>query len=179
MILKRLTITDFRGFSQVDIEMDGKSTVFFGVNGVGKTSVLRSINLLYANIINKVVNRKELRQQYNIELEDIQHGKQYAKIQGDFVLYAGTDETVTYERGMERKTGKRTHNKDNLSKIAASIQAAYMSDERQEKVPVFVNYGTNRLVLDIPLRIRTHHEFDVYSAYEKAYRKQNRFSYFF
>ncbi len=71
MKLKGLTIVDFRGFSKVDIKLDGRSTLFFGVNGVGKTSILRGINLLYANIISKVVNRKELRQQYNIDLEDI------------------------------------------------------------------------------------------------------------
>ena len=177
MKIKRLNITDFRGFSQVDIELDGMSTVFFGVNGVGKTSILRSVNLLYANIINKVVNRKELRQQYNIELEDIRHGRPSTQIQGDFILQ--NDVEIAYERGMERKSGKRTHTKDSLEGIAESIQAAYLSDDRQENVPVFVNYGTNRLVLDIPLRIRTHHEFDVYSAYEKAIENRIDFRTFF
>ena len=177
MKIKRLNITDFRGFSQVDIELDGMSTVFFGVNGVGKTSILRSVNLLYANIINKVVNRKELRQQYNIELEDIRHGRPSTQIQGDFILQ--NDVEIAYERGMERKSGKRTHTKDSLEGIAESIQAAYLSDDRQENVPVFVNYGTNRLVLDIPLRIKTHHEFDVYSAYEKAIENRIDFRTFF
>ena len=144
MKLKRLIIKDFRGFSQADIELDGKSTVFFGVNGVGKTSILRGVNLLYANIINKVVNRKELRQQYKIELEDIRHGKQYAKIQGDYIMHS--DEIVSYERGMERKSGKRTHTKQNLDKIVEIIQDAYLSDEQQDSVPVFVNYGTNRFI---------------------------------
>ena len=177
MKIKRLNITDFRGFSQVDIEPDGMSTIFFGVNGVGKTSILRSVNLLYANIINKVVNRKELRQQYNIELEDIRHGRPSTQIQGDFILQ--NDVEIAYERGMERKSGKRTHTKDSLEGIAESIQAAYLSDDRQENIPVFVNYGTNRLVLDIPLRIRTHHEFDVYSAYEKAIENRIDFRTFF
>lgn len=179
MKIKRLKITDFRGFSKVDIELDGMSTVFFGVNGVGKTSILRSVNLLYAKIINKVVNRKELRQQYNIALEDIQHGKPFARIQGDFIMSSGNGEIVSYERGMERKSGKRTHTKDNLDMIAESIQSAYMSDDQQESVPVFVNYGTNRLVLDIPLRIKTHHEFDVYSAYEKSIENRIDFRTFF
>ena len=177
MKIKRLDITDFRGFSQAEIELDGMSTVFFGVNGVGKTSILRSVNLLYANIINKVVNRKELRQQYNIELEDIRNGKPSTQIQGDFILQ--NDVEITYERGMERKSGRRTHTKDSLERITESIQAAYLSDDRQENVPVFVNYGTNRLVLDIPLRIRTHHEFDVYSAYEKAIENRIDFRTFF
>lgn len=179
MKLKGLSITDFRGFSKLNIALDGKSAVFFGVNGVGKTSVLRSINLLCANIINKVVNRKELRQQYNIELGDIRHGKSSANIQGTFILNSDNGETVEYERGMDRKTGKRTHSKEGLEKIVSYIQASYIDDEKQDNVPVFVNYGTNRLVLDIPLRIRTHHEFDVYSSYEKAIENKIDFRAFF
>lgn len=179
MKLNRLNITGFRGLSNVNIDLGGKSAVFFGVNGAGKTSVLRGINLLYASIINKVVNRKELRQQYNIELNDIRYGKPFAKIQGDFLVNTGEKSSVIYERGMERRTGKRTHTKENLDTIAASIQKSYLNDEKQESIPIFVNYGTNRLVLDIPLRIRTHHEFDVYSAYEKAIENRIDFRTFF
>ncbi len=179
MKLKKLIMTDFRGFSELNLRLGGKSTVISGINGVGKTSVLRGINLLYANIINKTVNRKELRQQYNIELEDIQYGKPYTKIQGDFILNLDDKSVISYERGMERKSGKRTHTKDNLDEIATFIQNAYLNDDYQENVPVFVNYGTNRLVLDIPLRIRTHHEFDVYSTYEKAIENRIDFRTFF
>ena len=36
-----------------------------------------------------------------------------------------------------------------------------------------------RLVLDIPLRIRTHHTFDIYSAFEKAIENKIDFRTFF
>ena len=178
MKLNELKISDFRGFSEVDIPLDCKSTVFFGINGVGKTSVLRSINLLYANIINRVVNRRELRQQYNIELGDIRHGCPSTRIEGKFVL-SPDDAAVEYFRGMERKSGKRTHSKNDLDIIASSIQKSYTDEDNQDNIPIFVNYGTNRLVLDIPLRIKTHHEFDIYSAYEKAIENRIDFRTFF
>lgn len=177
--IRKLTLTDFRSISNADIVFDEKSAVFFGINGVGKSSLLRGINLLYANIINRVVNRKELRQQYNIELEDIRQGRSCTEICGEFILEPEDGSSVIYERKMERKTGKRTHSKDGLDRIASSIQKAYLSDEDQDDIPVFVNYGTNRLVLDIPLRIRTRHEFDVYAAYEKAIENRIDFRTFF
>lgn len=59
------------------------------------------------------------------------------------------------------------------------FQDKYISDEHQDNIPIFVNYGTNRLVLDIPLRIRTHHEFDIYSAFEKAIENRIDFRTFF
>ena len=178
MKLKELSLINFRSFSKADIILDEKCSIFFGVNGVGKTSVLRSINLLYANIINAIVNRKELRQRYNIELGDIRYGRTLTKIQGYFSVQSN-DEVIQYERGMERKNGKRSHSKASLDIIAASVQNSYIDDTDQDNIPVFVNYGTNRLVLDIPLRIRTHHEFDVYSAYEKAIENQIDFRTFF
>ena len=64
MYIKTLKLQDFRAIKYVDLNLQGNSTVIFGINGTGKSSVLRSINLLYADIINQIVNRKELKQNY-------------------------------------------------------------------------------------------------------------------
>ena len=75
MRLQEISLKNFRAIDTADIKLDGKSTVIFGINGTGKSSILRSINLFFANIINQVVNRKELKQNYAIQLEDIMFGK--------------------------------------------------------------------------------------------------------
>ena len=62
MQLEQVSLKNFRALETADINLEGKSTVIFGINGTGKSSILRSINLLFANIINQVVNRKELKQ---------------------------------------------------------------------------------------------------------------------
>ncbi len=74
---------------------------------------------------------------------------------------------------------KKTQDKKSLEKIADIFHEKYISDEEQRDIPVFVNYGTNRLVLDIPLRIRTHHTFDIYSAFEKSIENKIDFRTFF
>lgn len=177
MKIEEIELKNFKAFSDVKIPLDCKSAVFFGINGMGKTSLLRTINLLYAKIINQAVNRKELKQKYNVELDDIRYGTSETEIKGMFVL--GKKSSIEYRLGMTRKDGKRTHDKESLDKIAEHIQKSYFSDELQENIPIFVNYGTNRLVLDIPLRIKMHHEFDVYSAYEKAIENRIDFRTFF
>lgn len=148
----------------------------FGINGTGKTSILKSVNLLYANIINQIVNRKELKQSLNIKLDDIKYGKTQTKLEADFSI---ENRIINYSRTMVRKTGKRTHNTKNLKVLASIFQDKYVSDEKQDNIPLFVNYGTNRLVLDIPVRIRTKHEFDIYSAFDKAIENQIDFRTFF
>lgn len=176
MKLEKLSLNNFRAIDKADIEFGGKSTVVFGINGTGKSSVLRSVNLIFANIINQVVNRKELKQNYAIQLEDIMFGKKETNIKA-VIDFDG--EMFSYSRSMVRSTGKKTHDKKSLDEIADIFHEKYISDEKQKDIPIFVNYGTNRLVLDIPLRIRTHHTFDIYSAFEKAIENKIDFRTFF
>jgi len=138
--------------------------------------VLKSINLLYASIINQIVNRKELKQNFNVELDDIKYGKTHTKIESDFVIQ---NQLITYNKSMIRKTGKRGHNLEQLKEIAAIFHEKFIDDEKQENIPIFVNYGTNRLVLDIPMRIRNRHTFDIYSAFDKAIENRIDFRTFF
>ena len=80
---------------------------------------------------------------------------------------------------MVRSTGKKYENKDGIKRISDIFHEEYISDEIQGDIPIFANYGTNRLVLDIPLRIRTHHTFDIYSSLEKAIENKIDFRTFF
>lgn len=176
MKINRLELENFRSFDRAELQLDGKSTVIFGVNGTGKTSVLTSINLLYANIVNRIVNRKELKQNFNLELDDIKYGKTQTKIEADFDM---EEQRITYHRSMVRKTGKRAHDLKALKNIVSLFHEKYIDDEKQENIPIFVNYGTNRLVLDIPMRIRNKHTFDIYSAFDKAIENRIDFRTFF
>ena len=176
MRLENVELENFRAIESAKLELSGKSTVIFGVNGTGKSSILRAINLLYANIINQVVNRKELKQNYTLQLEDIKYGKKETKISA---LIDFEDDKIEYCRKMVRSTGKRTHDLISLKKIADIFHEKYITDEEQGNISIFANYGTNRLVLDIPLRIRTHHTFDIYSAFEKAIENKIDFRTFF
>lgn len=176
MKINNLKVDNFRLFDDMKLQLNGKNTVIFGINGTGKTSILKSINLLYANIINQIVNRKDLKQSLNIELDDIKYGKTQTKLEADFFI---EDQVITYNRTMIRKSGKRTQALENLRILASIFQDKYISDEKQDNIPIFVNYGTNRLVLDIPVRIRTKHQFDIYAAFDKAIENRIDFRTFF
>ena len=61
MKLKSITLQNFKGIENLTIELDGKTTVIFGINGVGKSTILRAIDLLYANIIIRLTGRGKTR----------------------------------------------------------------------------------------------------------------------
>lgn len=43
---RRLTLTDFRSYERVDLELDGRPVVLSGPNGAGKTNLLEAVSLL-------------------------------------------------------------------------------------------------------------------------------------
>lgn len=176
MKLKSIKLENFKGMEDTKIDLDSKSTVLFGVNGVGKSTILRAINLLYSSIINKVVQNR-FKQGINIELSDITFGRSYSKLIMDVVFQ---DKVVLeYSRTMERKTKKRTHSKEMESILNRFVNEHLSEDDELSNMPIFVNYSVNRLVIDIPLRIRNTHIFDKPAAFEKAIESKIDFRTFF
>ena len=129
MRINRLKLTDFKAIQSADINFEGKSTIIFGINGTGKSTILRSVNLLYANIINQIVNRKELKQYYAIQLEDIRYGAKETQIRAEFDI---NGEDIEYGRRMVRSTGKKYENKDGIKRISDIFHEEYIQMKIRE-----------------------------------------------
>ena len=172
--LKSITLVNFKGFEDLTIDFGGKSTIFFGINGVGKSTVLRAIDILYSRLINHIVKNR-FKQSVNIELTDIKFGKPRCQSSGMFLFEDGN--VIEYNRSMERKAKARKHYKKGLDEIYEKFASEYLRDESCD-MPIFVNYGVNRLVADIPLRTRKH-DFDKEMAFEKAIESKIDFRSFF
>jgi len=183
MVIDKLYLNDFRGIHELELDLDGKSTVLFGINGVGKTSVLAAINLLYANIINRLVKQR-FKQSIKMEVSDIKYGKASAKIRAEFKFEDGV---YGYSRSVYRK-GQRVSLSKELEQLVAHYEEKYVIEEtiddennllqagQDYNIPIFVNYGVNRLVLKTPLRIRKTESYGQYAALEKAIENQIAFS---
>lgn len=51
MRIDKLQVHNFRGFSDTEIVLNGKDAIFYGVNGMGKSSILDVCNLLFSRIM--------------------------------------------------------------------------------------------------------------------------------
>ena len=169
-----LEFSNFKGIKNIKFNLEGKSTIFFGINGVGKSSILRGINLLYSNIINKIVKNR-FKQGISIALSDISANAQRCNIDAEILFSDGF--YIKYYRSMERKGKKHVHFGNSLNTIGKYFEQKY--SDTNTNMPIFINYGVNRLVLDIPLRIRTKHTFDREAAFEKAIESRIDFRTFF
>lgn len=188
MKINTLQLRDFRGIHELTMNLNSKSAILFGINGVGKSTVLAAINLLYAPIINRLVNQR-FKQAVNLELSDILSGKASAMLEAEF-SFEDVSEVFHYSRSI-MYDNKRDQDIKEIERLLTSFQNKYIGQKRIDEdnnlvyldekfnIPIFVNYGVNRLVLNTPLRFRNRQPFDQFSAYEKAIENQIAFSKFF
>ena len=174
MKIRELELRNFRGIKYLKLDFNEKSTVLFGINGVGKSSVLRSVDLLYANIIGKLLNRS--RKLAELSEEDIFYGMSKASIKAIFRFPSG--EEFEYFRYISKLSGKRQS--ASLNKLISYFEEQYITKkyedsegnliipEDKKNMPIFVNYGVNRLVVDIPLETTKQTEYMKLSAFDKA-----------
>ena len=174
MKIKSLQLKNFKGIEDLSINVSGKTTIVFGINGVGKSTLLRAIDLLYANIITDITKKKKLA---NLEEDDIMFGKSRAEVSAEFVFDDG--EYRFYSRSISRSSGRR-HNAKELDRLATHFRKSYIEEnyedengnwvivEDKKNMPVFVNYGVNRLVLNVPLRSTNKASFEKINAFDKA-----------
>ena len=191
MNIQTVHLIGYKAFDDITLELGGKSTVLYGINGVGKSSVLRAVNLLFSNIINTIVN-KRFKQGIQLEPTDISFGKSLCSIEATIQTQSGGSHT--YWRKITKRDSKRVDNKQGLKDLATDLlhesclySEALLDNAPDERalldlgcnVPIFVNYGTNRLVVDVPLRIRNKHTFDQLSCFERAIENKLDFRTFF
>lgn len=170
--IDELSISNFRGLVKSNLVFGDRSTIFFGANGVGKTSILDSIALLLSRFIAQFPNHSSSRKPINES--DITYGRVESRLR---ITVSSENDKCAW--GLVRNRQKTfVLNSEDLKQYAAGFVKLLESDP-YTAVPICVYYPVNRAVLDIPLRIRTRHQFDQLSTYTKALTSGADFRVFF
>lgn len=177
MKILNLNLQNFKGFRTNSFDLDGKSTVIFGVNGTGKTSILSAINYLCWNWVYRL-NPAQGAAFKSLDAALVHAGTTRLEISGDFEL--GGEVFSLRKAYTKARPGKGASVEAN-KKLYDAFLERYLAlyEEENQSIPIFVNYGTNRAVLDIPLRIRKKHEFSKWTALERAMENELDYRTFF
>lgn len=165
MKIRSLTLTNFRGFSQLDLHLDPQLTVLVGVNGSGKTSLLDAIAMLWSHLVAGIVDDRSVAR--NLAADDIRVSTGGALIRLEASLEPLPATPTLWNLSIER-VGYAVRSAATLDFLDMPIAAAKKSLESSPSLPLLVYYPTNRNALDIPTRIRETHEFDPLSAFDGA-----------
>lgn len=179
MRLQELALINFQIFTEEKLDLDGKSTIIFGINGTGKSTILSAIIYLNRVWINRL-NPSQGKAFMSFSDDLITVGQSELFIQGKIEI----DEMI-YPLLRFYRRAKKNHRKSMISyhsgyyaKFTENFEQLFLQDETAN-MPIFAYYGTNRSVLDIPDRIRTKHDFDKLSALERAMENKLDFRTFF
>lgn len=163
MIIKELEIKNYRGIKTLNIPLNKNGAVFYGINGVGKSTVIKAINVLLSQIIDRVSNGR-FKNRISIGEEDVSYGHSITMLTAAFAL---DQDQYVVSKAYDKKKRASLHVNKTLMELSNFIRTKLLETPSFE-LPIFVVYGVNRSVVDIPLRIRKTHSFDRIAAYEKS-----------
>ena len=97
MYLKKISLFNYKNFSEANFEFDGKIICFVGKNGIGKTNVLDAIyHLSYG------------KSYFNpLAVQNIKHGEEFFVIDAEFVKNDRTEQVVCSLKKGQKKVLKR------------------------------------------------------------------------
>jgi predicted ATP-binding protein involved in virulence len=162
MKVHRLEMTSFRGFRELTLEFNEALTVLVGVNGAGKTSVLRCLAVLLSQVSSGILSRTGHGRRFSEA--DILNGAPYTQntLEASF-----GDTRVKWSLALVRK-GYPPQVSSSLSSLREIVTRVQEENARgQYRLPLAIYYPVNRAP-DIPYRVRTHHDFSPLSAYDEA-----------
>jgi len=165
MRIKQLKMQSFRGIGDLIIDFDQKEpTVFIGINGVGKSSILDCLAILLSRFSSAIQHSTSSGKLF--KEEDIKNDKNetHNEIIADFESQKFTWSLTKVKKGRIKDTST---NLSEINKITENIKYQLSSSE-QYNLPVIIYYSTNRAVLDIPLKIKKQHSFTQIDTYENA-----------
>lgn len=170
MKVKRLEINYFRGIKNLTLDFDSKEpTVFLGVNGVGKSSILDCLAILLSWFNTGVLNiHKE-----GDDFSDSDINNQTNKTENKITIYTNESESISWtlkkKRDDWRIQARRTFNG-----VCELVEQAYKDYENNEIgcLPIAIYYPTQRFILDIPLETKDN-LFDTLNAYSLALNNKN------
>ncbi|MEN6351348.1 MAG: AAA family ATPase [Syntrophomonas sp.] len=163
MIIKELEIKNYRGIKTLNIPFDQNGAVFYGINGSGKSTVIKAINVLLSQIIDKVSNGR-FKNRISIGEDDVSYGHSLTVLTATLIL---NQDQYMVSKAYDKKKRTSLHVNKTLMEFSNLLRVNLLENPDFE-LPVFVVYGVNRSVVDIPLRIRKTHSFDRIAAYEKS-----------
>lgn len=177
MRVDRLVIQDFRGIHHLELELSGPVTVFAGINGSGKSTVLEALATLLWRVGGSLL--ETMREREPVQAIDVRNGKSTALLVVNTTWHAndaplgqrvdwGLRITRTLSKAARKLESTHVRPQANHLSVATKLLRERLQRDPSSPVPFAAFYRTNRAVLDIPLRIKKKHVFDQFAAFDEA-----------
>jgi len=176
MILKKIEINYFRGIESLTFKPQKGVSVLCGINGSGKSTILDSISYQLSWFISRL--RSNRGSGKPIKILDIKQDSTFSKLGGVY-------ETMNNQYSVSLVKIRPGHRADVKSDMTAFSDLVELYKENITNsnescsLPIFIHYNVERAVRDIPLKIKTKHDFSLMSSYDESLDSKIAFRNFF
>lgn len=180
MDIKTIKLNNLGRFVQLEAnfaptsQVSGNVTVFIGNNGAGKTSILKSIATSLSWFVARM--RSEKGNGSPIPEIVIGKGKSYASI--ELTVSDPNDHTWILAKTSKGKKALISTNLHDLTNLADRYRTQ-LTNQPETSLPLIAFYSVERVVIDIPLKIREKHNFFQLDGYDNALNQGVDFRRFF
>lgn len=189
MDIKKLTLNNLGRFDNLEVDFaptesnQSNVTVFIGNNGAGKTSILNALATSLSWFVARL--RTEKGNGTTIDELNIIDNASAAGISLYLSDDIKTDSEISFSLYqwtlVKVRTGRKSEKSSNLSQLSKLVDnyRQKLTDNDSASLPLIAYYPVERSVLDIPLKIRSKHNFDQIDGYDSALNQGVDFRRFF
>ena len=165
MILKKLSILNYKNIAEATLELSPKMNCFIGRNGMGKTNVLDAV--YYLSFCRSANNP--------MDSQVIRHDEPFCMIEGEYVEEVGNEDTLIISCGMKR--GMKKHFKRNkkeykrLSEHIGLIPLVVVAPS--DTLLIEGTSEERRKLMDIVISQYDRSYIDALSRYNNAHQQRN------
>jgi len=164
--VKRLKMNSFRGISDLTLEFEtDEPTVFIGINGVGKSSILECLAILLSWLTKRIQTPNSNGRSFNED--DIKNGCKETHNEITISINDWPEVVWSLTKVSKGRSKDTSSNFGDLKRVVDRIHSQ-LDANSYAALPLAVYYPTNRAVLDIPLKIKTKHSFEQTTAYDEV-----------
>lgn len=165
MILKKLSLINYKNIAEATLELSAKMNCFIGSNGMGKTNVLDAV--YYLSFCRSASNP--------IDSQVIRHEQEFMMLEGVYAPDGNDDETTTFTCGMKRGTKKRfKHDKKEYRRLSEHIgQVPIVTVAPSDTLLIEGGSEERRRLMDMVLSQLDPNYMEALGRYTKALQQRN------
>jgi predicted ATP-binding protein involved in virulence len=159
-------MNSFRGISDLTLEFDtDEPTVFIGINGVGKSSIVECLAILLSWLTKRIQTPNSSGRFFTEG--DIKNGCKETHNEITISINDWPEVVWSLTKIRKGRSKDTSSHLGDLKKVVDHIHSQ-LDANSHEALPLAVYYPTNRAVLDIPLEINTKHSSEPITAYDEV-----------